>query len=409
MHLWRERGGIDPVRTQLFTDRSIYRPGQTIRFKGIHFHADTKENDYRTLPDKSLTIRLRDVNGEEVGAVEVMTNARGGFSGSFTAPKGRVTGRMTIEEGNHGSTSISMEEYKRPKFEVAIEAPAQSPKLGEAVVLKGRADSYAGAPIDGAEVRWRVTREARWPGWLRWCGWFFPPANEGAKEIANGVAKTAADGSFEIPFNAEPDLTVEEKAEPSFEFSIHADVTDTAGETRSGSRSVTVGYTALKADLAAADWQTAARPVEIAVHTTSLGGEGLAASGNVSHPFTGRRAKRRMTIPIFPTRTSGRWARSCSATGSKPTPRARRNSKSSSLPGNTAPFSKPRIATDAPSPPCSRSVSSIRLQRLFRSACPIISTRRIGRLSPGNPSRRSGARDTRRAAPSSKSNIANAS
>jgi uncharacterized protein YfaS (alpha-2-macroglobulin family) len=282
MHLWRERGGIDPVRTQLFTDRSIYRPGQTIRFKGIHFHADTKENDYRTLPDKSLTIRLRDVNGEEVGAVEVMTNARGGFSGSFTAPKGRVTGRMTIEEGNHGSTSISMEEYKRPKFEVAIEAPAQSPKLGEAVVLKGRADSYAGAPIDGAEVRWRVTREARWPGWLRWCGWFFPPANEGAKEIANGVAKTAADGSFEIPFNAEPDLTVEEKAEPSFEFSIHADVTDTAGETRSGSRSVTVGYTALKADLAAADWQTAARPVEIAVHTTSLGGEGLAASGNVT-------------------------------------------------------------------------------------------------------------------------------
>lgn len=282
MHLWRQRSEIDPVRTQLFTDRSIYRPGQTIRFKGIHYHADTEKNDYRTLPDKTLTIRLRDVNGEEVEAVEVKTNGRGGFSGSFTAPKGRVTGRMTIEESDNGSTSISMEEYKRPKFQVTVEAPSQSPKLGEAVVVKGHADSYAGAAIDGAEVRWRVTREARWPGWLRWCGWFFPPTDQGAKEIANGIAKTATDGTFEITFTAEPDPSVDEKAEPSFEFSIHADVTDTAGETRSGSRSVTVGYTALKADLTAGNWQTIAKPVAIGVHTTSLDGEALAASGTVT-------------------------------------------------------------------------------------------------------------------------------
>lgn len=282
MHLWRSQNEIDPVRTQLFTDRSIYRPGQTIRFKGIHYHSHTEKNDYRTLPNQKLTILLRDVNGEEVEAVEVRTNERGGFSGSFTAPKGRVTGRMTLSEGNHGSVSISMEEYKRPKFQVTLEAPKQSPGLGEAVMLKGRADSYAGAPIDGAEVRWRVTREARWPGWLRWCGWFFPPTDQGAKEIANGVARTAADGSFEIAFTAEPDPAVEEKAEPSFAFSIHADVTDTAGETRSGSRSLTVGYTALKADLSAEEWQTIAKPVAVEVHTTSLDGESLAASGTVT-------------------------------------------------------------------------------------------------------------------------------
>lgn len=282
MHLWREQVEIDPVRTQLFTDRSIYRPGQTIRFKGIHYHADTEKNDYRTLPNKTLTIRLRDVNGEEVEAVQVKSNARGGFSGSFTAPKGRVTGRMTIEESDNGSTTFSMEEYKRPKFQVTVAAPAQSPKLGEAVVVKGRADSYAGAPIDGAVVSWRVTREARWPGWLRWCGWFFPPTDQGAKEIANGVAKTAADGSFEIAFTAEADLSVDEKAEPSFEFSIHADVTDTAGETRSGSRTVTVGYTAMKADLTAEEWQTIAKPVAVEVRTTSLDGEPLAASGTVT-------------------------------------------------------------------------------------------------------------------------------
>lgn len=302
MHLWPDRSETDPVHTQLFTDRSIYRPGQTIRFKGIHYRADTEKNDYRTLPDKRLTIRLRDVNDEEVGAVEVTTNARGGFSGSFTAPKGRATGQMTIEEGDNGSTSISMEEYKRPKFQVELEAPVQSPKLGEAVVVRGHADSYAGAPIDGAEVRWRVTREARWPGWLRWCGWFFPPTDQGAKEIANGVANTGVDGGFEIRFTAEPDLSADEKAEPSFEFSIHADVTDTAGETRSGSRSVTVGYTALKADLTASEWQTIAKPVAVEVRTTSLDGEALGARGTVTvHRLT---APGRVHRPRL---ESGRW------------------------------------------------------------------------------------------------------
>lgn len=286
MHLWGRRAERDPFKaplvTYLFTDRAIYRPGQTIRFKGIHVHANTEKNDYRTLPNKKLTIRLRDVNGEEVETVEVRTNERGGFSGAFTAPKGRITGRMTIEEGNHGSASISMEEYKRPKFQVTLKAPKESPKLGEAATLAGKAESYAGAAIDGAEVRWRVMREARWPGWLRWCGWFFPPVDLGAKEIANGVAKTGVDGGFEIRFTAEPDLSVDEKAEPSFVFTVHADVTDTAGETRSDSKGVTVGYTALKAELSAEEWQTVAKPVAIAVTTTSLDGEALAASGTVT-------------------------------------------------------------------------------------------------------------------------------
>jgi len=302
MHLWKSENEIDPVRTRLFTDRSIYRPGQTIRFKGIHFHSDPDRNNYRTLPNKKLTIRLRDVNGEEVAAVEVKTNERGGFSGAFTAPKGRVTGAMSIEEGIRGSVSISMEEYKRPKFQVALEAPTEAPGLGKAVVLKGRADSYAGAPIDGAEVRWRVTREARWPSWLHWSRWFFPPTDQGAKEIANGIAKTGVDGGFEIRFTAEPDLSVDEKAEPSFVYTVHADVTDTAGETRSGSKSITAGYTALKAELSANAWQTVTKPVSIDLSTTSLDGEPLAASGSVTiHRLIAPEKTQR------PRLESGRW------------------------------------------------------------------------------------------------------
>ncbi|NLT70238.1 MAG: hypothetical protein GXX91_06035, partial [Verrucomicrobiaceae bacterium] len=283
MHLWSGGGKPDPLRTWLFTDRSIYRPGQTIHFKGIHAHADTKKNDYRTLPDKKLTIHLRDVNGETVESLEMKTNARGGFSGAFTAPQGRLTGRYTlVADGRRGLTAVSIEEYKRPKFQVSLEEPGESPRLGEVVALTGKAESYAGAAIDGAEVRWRVTREAHWPGWLRWCGWFFPPAHQGAKEIAHGVTKTGVDGNFEIRFTAEPDLAIEEKAEPSFAFTLHADVTDSSGETRSDSTSVTVGYTALKAELSAEDWQTIARPVTLTVNTSSLDGQGLPAAGTLS-------------------------------------------------------------------------------------------------------------------------------
>jgi hypothetical protein len=281
MHLWSNLYEPDPVKTYLFTDRSLYRPGQTIRFKGVHAHADTGRNIYRTIPNKKLTIRLRDANGEEVEALEVKTNERGGFSGAFTAPKGRVTGSMRIEEGN-GAVSISMEEYKRPKFQVTLNAPKIAARLGEIVSVTGKAESYAGAAIDGAEVHWRVTREARWPAWLRWCGWFYPPTDQGAKEIANGIAKTGADGSFEIRFTAEPDASVEEKAEPSFDFTLHADVTDTTGETRSGSKSVTAGFTTMRAALSSDEWQTVNKPISLSVSTTSLDGEALTANGTVT-------------------------------------------------------------------------------------------------------------------------------
>jgi uncharacterized protein YfaS (alpha-2-macroglobulin family) len=280
-YLWSHEPRVDPLRTFFFTDRSLYRPGQTIRFKGVHAHADTAKNDYRALGGKKLTIRLTDVNGEEVETLDVTTNERGGFSGSFTAPKGRVTGQMTLSESNHGSAQISMEEYKRPKFQVTLDAPDEAPKLGEPVNLKGRAESYAGAAIDGAEVRWRVTREARWPDWIGWCGWFFPPTDQGAKEIAHGVARTGADGAFELRFPADPDRGVDEKSEPTFVYAISADVTDGAGETRTGTSQVTAGYTALKAAMRADEWQTVGKPVTMKVSTKTLDDVPLAAGGTV--------------------------------------------------------------------------------------------------------------------------------
>jgi hypothetical protein len=101
---------------------------------------------------------------------------------------------------------------------------------------------------------------------------------QGSQEIAHGTAITGADGSVTVEF-AKPDPAVSEKDEASFAFSIYADVTDTAGETRSAQRSINVGFTALQATLSAGDWQTDDKPVTVNIRTTTLDGEAQAAEG----------------------------------------------------------------------------------------------------------------------------------
>lgn len=274
------RGDQENVRTFFFTDRAIYRPGQIVRFKGILIKTHPAQKVYTTMAKVSRTVALRDPNGEEVARADLTTNENGSFSGSFTLPRGRGTGGFTIADAS-GQTSIQVEEYKRPKFLVTLDDPAQAPKLGEIVQVSGKAEAYTGAAVDGAEVTWRVTREPRWPSWLRWAWWFQPPAS-GEQEIANGTSQSGVDGRFAIEFTALPDLSIEEKADPWFIYRVSADVTDTTGETRSGAAQVTAGYTALKADLTASDWQVAAEPVKITVSTGSLGGAPEKAKGQVA-------------------------------------------------------------------------------------------------------------------------------
>jgi uncharacterized protein YfaS (alpha-2-macroglobulin family) len=266
-------------RTIFFTDRALYRPGQTVQYKGLSIRVDQEADDYKVLGGRGLTVIFQDHNGKEIARQQAKTNDYGSFSGSFTAPRDRLAGQMAIRvEGEpSGMTNFSVEEYKRPKFQVTVEAPKTAAKLGAAVDLSGKAMAYTGAAVDGAKVRWRVVREVRYPLWWAWCYWWRPFPSTPAQEIAHGTAKTAADGSFPIEFTAQPDLSVPEKDEPTFHFSIYADVTDTTGETRSAQRSLNVGYTAIQASLTAAEWLTEEKPVEIDILTTTLDGEGQRA------------------------------------------------------------------------------------------------------------------------------------
>ncbi|MFM9118608.1 MAG: alpha-2-macroglobulin family protein, partial [Planctomycetota bacterium] len=315
-----------PEQVILFTDRSIYRPGQTINYKGICVQVNQEADNYQTVAKREITVLFLDPNGKEIERRTQQTNDYGSISGSFTAPRDRVTGRMMINvQGPQvGGTQVSVEEYKRPKFKVELNAPAVAPKLNEQVQLKGKATAYTGAVIDGAKVRYRCTREARYPIW-RGCLYCRRQPQGGTQEIAHGTAETGVDGSFNIEFVAKPDRSVAEKDEPTFHYSISADVTDSTGETRTGSRSINVGYTALKAEVGADEWQAVGKPVELTIKTESLDGEGQKAEGKLrvyrlKQPEKVLRSQFQTGMPMPGPRRRGPIAGGGRGAGGKPAP-----------------------------------------------------------------------------------------
>ncbi len=273
------------TRTIFFTDRSLYRPGQTIHYKGICLDVDQEQDNYKTIARRAVNVIFADGNNKEIARQQHQTNDFGSFSGSFTAPRDRLTGQMNIRVDGEpaGAANFNVEEYKRPKFQVAVDRPEVAGKLNGDVAVKGRATAYTGAAINDARLRYRVVRQVRYPIWWGWYYWWRMPPAGGGQEIAHGRATTGADGSFEVKFVAKPDLSVSEKDEPVFEYTVYADVTDATGETRSGQQTIRVGYTALQATLSADDWQTAERekPVQLTIKTSTLDGEGQLAEGSL--------------------------------------------------------------------------------------------------------------------------------
>ncbi|MEI6675432.1 MAG: alpha-2-macroglobulin family protein, partial [Verrucomicrobiota bacterium] len=285
----------------LFTDRALYRPGQTIRFKGIAASFDRKKNDYHTLNNQKFEVVFQDMNDKEIAKLTVKSNDVGSFSGSFTAPTDRVLG-MAMLVCNNSQQRVRIEEYKRPKFYAEVGPAKAEPKLGEKVVVTAKALSYTGAAIDGAKVKWSVTRIPIWPDWGRWC-WWFMPSNSAAKQIAHGDGVSKADGSFDIEFIAEPDKDIAPSEEPVFSYLVKVDVTDSTGESRSATRAVKAGYVGVKAALAAEEWQEVSKPVKLTITTTTVDNLPVAAMGTVTvhrlvQPATVLRARLDTPWPI---------------------------------------------------------------------------------------------------------------
>ncbi len=265
------------TRTFYFTDRAIYRPGQTIYFKGIIIDTDSKQkNKLRT--KQPVYVSLYDANEQETSHLQLVSNEFGTFSGTFTAPASGLNGNMRIAD-SQGAIYFSVEDYKRPKFSVELYPVKGGFRLKDDVTVTGSAKAYSGANIDNAQVQYRVARKANFPYW--WYCWrgYYP--NSPAVEITNGVSRTDENGEFNIKFNAIPDWSVPEESRPSYTYTLYADITDQNGETRSTERDVTIGYAALKVGINIPAVLQQESKAEFNIQTTNLDGAFEKAKGSI--------------------------------------------------------------------------------------------------------------------------------
>lgn len=264
------------TQTHFFTDRAIYRPGQTIYFKGIVL--ERKGDDVKIKTNFKTKVTLYDTNGQVVSKQNYTTNDFGSFAGSFVAPQGVLTGNMDIR-CETGSVSVRVEEYKRPKFEVVFEPVKGSYKLGEMITAKGKAAAYAGSTVSDAKVTYRVVRQVHFPYF--WWGWRGMP-RFAETVITNGETVTGNDGTFEVDFKAIPDLLVDRKTNPVFAYTVYADVTDLNGESHNSETVVSVGYNALLVKTDLTDEVNLENGFLFSLNTTNLNGEKEKASGNIT-------------------------------------------------------------------------------------------------------------------------------
>lgn len=265
--------GLQEVKSKLFLDRAIYRPGQTVFFKGLMYKTDYKK-DHDIITDKQTTVTLYDKNNQKIADTTLTTNEFGTFNGQFTIPYGRIGGYYKISN-EFGQVGFGVEEYKRPKFEVKFEPIKSSYALNENISVTGFAKTFSGANLNDVEVKYRVVRNTSFPfynwryrNYYNWCY-----RNNPSTEIINGVIKTDDEGKFIIEFNAIPDLAVLRESNPTFNYTIFADVIDVTGETRSAQTNVTVGYVALSVDSEIPEIINSDASNEYAVSTKNLNGQ----------------------------------------------------------------------------------------------------------------------------------------
>lgn len=224
--------------TTLFADRAIYRPGQTVSFKGVVVR---ESHDDKVLAEHvEEKIVFKDANWQEIASQSFVTDEYGAFNGSFVIPTSLLNGSYTLN-GKYGRLSIRVEEYKRPTFEVHFEKVQETYRLKEDVTLQGSVEAYAGFNIDKAQCTYRVVRKTNFP-WRFWW-WNYPNVED--EQIAFGETRTNENGKFAITFNLKPSAIAKPQQQPVFTFEVEVTATSAQGETHSSTYYIKAGYNAI--------------------------------------------------------------------------------------------------------------------------------------------------------------------
>ncbi len=285
------------AKVNFYLDRAIYRPGQTVYYKGIAVQKQNEEN--KVLPNFLVHIEIEDANYTEIKSFDVTTNEFGSFSGEFILPKNGITGDFRIratepddyekdtlfdkikdehpiwDNGNFEYSEIrfKVEEYKRPKFEITFEPTKESYIINDKIKVKGTAKSFAGSTISDAKVIYTIQRSSYSPNRRRY--------SENNETIISSETKTDASGNFTIDFVALPDEDFDKEKYPTFSYRIKADVTDTNGETHSAETIVNVGRQSLKLDMKIPSKIASNEKNVIWLNSTNFNNQFVAANGEL--------------------------------------------------------------------------------------------------------------------------------
>lgn len=224
----------DREQAQIFLDRAIYRPGQTVYFKVINTKINKEIESISAGISQKITIH--DANGEEISSQNFKTNEFGSYNGNFILPNGKLNGSFSLQvEGNNVDSykSFQVEEYKRPKFEVTFEPIKSEYKYGETIELKGKAMMFSGVALSNSTVNYEIKKQN-----IRWrYFWWYPRGNDNENSIL-GEVKTNEKGEFTIKVDLKKDETLEGIQIDNYQ--INASVTDINSETQSETTNVKV-------------------------------------------------------------------------------------------------------------------------------------------------------------------------
>lgn len=273
-YFYYQRGELhlnQEARLSLFTDRGLYRPGQTVFFKGLAFVSET-DTSY-TLTGKEYTISFRDPNGKEISNLKVKTNAFGSFNGEFKLPKEVLSGRFSLSTQG-ANCGIRVEEYKRPSFYAEIDPVKEDVAFGDNVTIKGSAKTFSGITLKSGNVKWHITCRPLWFYYR------FMNTSFSERQVAEGESAIAADGSFSFSFRP----SIEESQNSFFHrhyqsYEITATITDSKGESQEATSLFSVGDASLVITSSITD-QMDKENVQVSIETHNLNNQPVQTKGS---------------------------------------------------------------------------------------------------------------------------------
>ena len=249
----------------LLTDRSLYRPGQTVYVKGIVYNQ--KMDSAHVVPNKEYTVSLKDVNHQEVGKKTLQTNEFGSFTTEFIIPSVCRNGDFELVT-SAGSRIIRVEEYKRPTFDITFEKQPNSYRLGDEVQVQGKVQTYNGVLLRNATVSYSISYST-YEAWTV----------VDHRNIAFGEVITDKSGRFSIPVRLDGNKYYENDEKVYYCYDIKVEVRNAAGETQTAIYTVSAGSRSMNLEVALAEKNCKDDSVKLVLETQNLNGQLIEVGG----------------------------------------------------------------------------------------------------------------------------------